>query len=145
MGFAKTWKRWLEGRSTSDSNSLPRRQSRFQTDAEVRNYVDEQLTNGLPSDWSYHRDRHSLQWRIEPRVRKTNSLDDDYVLEVSGDYRLFILYYGNSSSGCGGISHGLWTAMVIGSERLSDYSLAEAVTHLINNIDHFPLNMWSLT
>jgi len=124
-----------------DSDALPRRQPRFQTGVEVQRYVDDQLTNGLPSNWSYRRGQHPLEWHIEPRVRTDKVAGFvDYILEVSGDYRLFILYYGNTDAGC--CIRYLSTAMVMTSEHLSEYSLTKAVTHII---EHCQLNTWGLT
>lgn len=145
MSFANTWKRRLQGEGLSGADNHPRRPARFLTEEEVCRYVDEQLHDGLPADWSHHRDAQLLQWRIAPRVCQANALDEDYVLEVTGDYRLFILYYDNAPSGCEGISHSLWTAVVITSEHLSECSLAQAVTHLIQHMDRYRLNIWTLT
>ena len=39
----------------------------------------------------------------------------------------------------------LWTAVVITSEHLSECSLAQAVTHLIQHMDRYRLNIWTLT
>lgn len=140
-GFGKTWKRWLQRGDRPNPDGLPRRQPRFQTDEEVQRYVDNQLTNGLPSNWSYRRGRRSLKWHIEPRVRTDKVAGFVvYILEVSSDYRLFVLYYGNTDAGC--CFHRLSTAMVMPSEYLSEYSLIKAVTHVI---DHCKLNRWGLT
>jgi len=129
----------------SHANNPPRRSSRFRTEEEACRYVDDQLRDGLPPDWVYHKEKHSLEWHIAPRERKASPLGEGYVLQVSGDYHLFILYYGNAPSGFAGISHSLWTAVVITSERLSDCSLAQAVTHLITHSDRFRQNIWTLT
>jgi hypothetical protein len=138
-------KTWLQRLGLFNANDPPCRSSRFGTEQEACRYVDDQLRNGLPPEWTYHKGMPALQWRIEPRELRGNSLDEGYILEVSGDYRFFILYYGNAPAGCHGISHSLWTAAVINSERLADCSLAKAVNHLIAHPDRFPQNIWSLT
>ncbi|HAB15871.1 MAG TPA: hypothetical protein DCE44_05420 [Verrucomicrobiales bacterium] len=119
--------------------------SRFRTADEVCLYVDDQLTETLPSDWKCQRKGSKLEWSIEPKVRAQNSLEDDYILEVSGDYRFFILYFGNSSSGIDGVGQAMLTAVVLTSEALSSCSLASAVKRMIEQRDYYKLNMWSLT
>ena len=119
----------------------PRLPSQFHSDADVERYVDQQFAKGLPSGWSYRRASQGLEWHIEPQVR-TDKVAGwvDYILRVSGDHRFFIFYYGNTDAG---ISFDfLSKAMVISSEELGQYSLAEAVSYVIQNC---ALNKWGLT
>ena len=115
--------------------------SQFQSDVDVERYVEEQLAKGVPSDWSYQRCDQGLEWHIEPRVRADKVAGwVDYILCVSGDWRFFIFYYGNTDAGCA--PQVLSKAMVITSVELRYRPLAEAVSYVIRNCE---LNNWGLT
>jgi len=120
----------------------PQLPSQFQSDTDVERYVEEQFGKGLPSAWSYRRARRGLEWCIEPRVR-TDKVAGwvDYILSVSGDRRFFIFYYDNTDAGCSR-EQALSKAMVINSDQLRGYPLAEAVSFVIRNC---ALNRWGLT
>ncbi|MBL9171892.1 MAG: hypothetical protein JNL10_00025 [Verrucomicrobiales bacterium] len=121
------------------------RPSRFRSADEVCRYVDDQMAAALPGDWKYQRRGGRLEWEIAPRQRDPHSCEDDYLLEVSGEYRFLILYFGNSSAGCDIVGHSMLTAVVLTSESLSSCSLGTAVQRMIERRSHFRLNMWSLT
>ena len=117
---------------------------RFRNVGEVSAYVDRELTAALPNDWAYQRNT-DLEWVIAPKTRPPDSQEDDYRLEVSGDFRTFILYFGNSSAGCDYIDTLMLTAVVLRSGSLASRSLGFAVTRMIENRDQYRLNMWTLT
>ena len=160
MNFAKILNQWFGGRNSSDSGkrpcresrlktdpvtsesgSQPRREAHFKSDAEVRRYVDEQLTKGLPPGWSYRGGEGCLAWHIEPCVPPAGFAGIvDYILEVSGDYRFFILYYGNTDAGVSVCRP--MTALVMTCDHLPFCSLREAFVEVIK---HQRPNEWGLT
>jgi hypothetical protein len=141
MPLSQKLKAFFRTRPPCPVHVQPRLPSQFQSDADVECYVEQQFAKGLPSDWSYHRGSHGLEWHIEPRVRVDNVAGwVDYILSVSGDRRFFIFYYGNTDAGCS-FEH-LSKAMVISSYELRHYPLAEAVGYVIRNC---ALNKWGLT
>lgn len=145
MGFNDAWRGWLVRLQTLGSGGKTHRPTRFRSDIDVCRYVQDELTRGLPADWFFRSRGGPMEWVIEPRVRSPDSLEDDYILEVSGDRRSFILYYGNAPSGYFGIHHALFTALVISAERLSSSSLADSIGHVIANRKLYPMNTWTLT
>lgn len=141
MGIGRTLKRWFLGRDIPHSAVPPRSGPHFQEYRELEKYVEDQLATGLPSNWAYRRGEHPLAWHIEPQVRTDKVAGTvDYILEVSGDYRYFIFYYGNSDAGI--CIRFLSTAMVMTSEHLRRYPLAKAVNEVIERCQ---VNTWGLT
>lgn len=145
MRFTQVWRSWLATLLERRAGGKRPVSSRFRSDFDVCCYVQEELTRGLPADWNFHQRGSLMEWRIEMRRHSINSLEDDYILEVSGDRRFFILYYGNAPSGGFGIHHVLYTAMVVTAERLSSISLSECIRHLLANRQRYPMNTWTLT
>lgn len=111
----------------------------FSIPPEVVAYVHEQLSRALAEPWTFERASGApLQWRIfRPK-------DDgqDYLLEVSGDLRYFLIYWGNSSAGAFGLHHALLNASVIHAAMLERFPLAESVAHVIARREP---NWWNLT
>lgn len=145
MRFKDYWYGFWAWRSLRPRKSPPvTSRVRFRNAEGVGAYVDRELTAALPNDWAYQRIT-DLEWIIAPKTRSPDSLEDDYRLDVSGDFRSFILYFGNSSAGCDYVHHSMLTAVVLRSSSLSSCSLGSAVTRMIENRDRYRLNMWTLT
>lgn len=141
----KALNRWFQRLGAGVADPPVRKAPRFENEREVCRYVEDQLRDGLPQAWTHRKQGAALIWDLKMRERRAGSDGDGYILEVSGDYQYFIVYYGNAPGGIYSFGHSFWTAGVITSERLRQCPLSEVVAHVIKHSQDFRENNWSLT
>jgi hypothetical protein len=114
----------------------------FANQGEAAKYIEDQSAQGLPAGWSLRRqDVPPLNWRIVPGSTSGWS-DVDYILEVTEDLHKIILYHGNDDHGALGLHLFLLRAMVIGTDGLERFSLAEVLRRTIGKLQP---NHWGMT
>ena len=79
-------------------------------------------------------------WLIAPDTRRENL--ENYILEVSRDRELFVLYFGNTDAGPLRLSHFLLNGKVVAAEALDRFPLADVIAEVVG---HCALNRWGLT
>ena len=115
----------------------------FRDDAELARYVEGELAKGLPAGWHFRRERDQPGWSPAWRILPPGAVSwEDYILRVSGDRLLFVLYYDNDDIGGFQLHHVLMKAKVIDGQGLDHFPLAKVVASVVG---HDPPNRWGLT
>lgn len=112
----------------------------FKDDAQLTSYVESQAREGLPPGWRLVGGQGPRTWLIVADGKSAQM--ENFILTVSGDFEWFILYFGNSDAGYGGIHIVALNAKVMTSSSLDHFPLAQAIKYVVTTCK---VNTWGLT
>ena len=127
------------------------RQVQFADFQDLARYVEDEITRAMPEGWKFEREMpqpipgedaaaaSAASWLIFPDERHRNCA---YILTVSADHSLFIIYHGNSDAGPFDLHHALRDAKVMDRVGLRFVPLSDALLHVF---DQCKPNEWGLT